>query len=92
MDENIKNLQKEVSAIKERNLRVEADKAWETSPTRILLITLIIYAIAVFVLYSIGVKEFLLSALVPAVGYYFSTQSLPFIKKWWISKFMQKKT
>ncbi len=35
MEEKLQKLEKEVAAIKERNLRVEADKAWETSSFRI---------------------------------------------------------
>ena len=84
------DIEKEIAAIKERNLRVEADKAWETSNLRILLVAAITYVIASLVLYFIGVKTFLLSALVPTVGYYLSTQSLPFIKRWWTNKFIQK--
>ncbi|NQV88151.1 MAG: hypothetical protein HQ402_01160 [Parcubacteria group bacterium] len=90
MDEKIKELEKEVGYIKERNKRVEADKAWEVSMVRMLSLTVITYIIASLVLYFIGVNNFLLSALVPALGYFLSTQSLPFIKKRWISKFISK--
>ncbi|OGY31532.1 MAG: hypothetical protein A3C02_02320 [Candidatus Andersenbacteria bacterium RIFCSPHIGHO2_02_FULL_45_11] len=79
-------LEKEIQALKERNFRVEADKAWEVSKVRIASISLITYVIAAAFLYIIGVKGFLLNALVPAVGYYLSTQSLPFVKSWWIQK------
>ncbi len=91
MEENLENIKREIAAIKERNLRVEADKAWETSGARIISITVITYIIASFVLYIIGVTTFWLSALVPTVGYYLSTRSLPFIKRWWIDKFMGSK-
>ncbi|HBB49870.1 TPA: hypothetical protein DCZ50_03225 [Candidatus Nomurabacteria bacterium] len=84
MEEKIENLGKEIEAIKERNLRVEVDKAWETSYFRILLITVITYIIAAFLLYFIGANNFLLGALVPAIGFFLSTQTLPAIKKWWI--------
>ena len=86
MEEKIENLGKEIEAIKERNLRVEVDKAWETSYFRILLITVINYIIAAFLLYFIGANNFLLGALVPAIGFFLSTQTLPAIKKWWIGR------
>ena len=73
MEEKIENLGKEIEAIKERNLRVEVDKAWETSYFRILLITVITYIIAAFLLYFIGANNFLLGALVPAIGFFLST-------------------
>ncbi|MFA5841093.1 MAG: hypothetical protein WC847_02385 [Candidatus Paceibacterota bacterium] len=87
MEERIQKLEKEVELIKERNLRVEADKAWETSYFRVLLISVIIYLIAVKVLYFIGTGNYFLNALVPPIGYFISVQSLPFIKKWWIKNF-----
>jgi hypothetical protein len=84
MEERIQNLEKEIEVIKERNTRVEADKAWETSYFRVLLISGIIYVVAVKVLHFIGSGNYFLNALVPAIGYFISVQSLPFIKKWWI--------
>lgn len=80
-------LEKEIQALKERNFRVEADKAWEVSGTRVLSIIFVTYVIAGIFLYMIGVQKFFLHALVPVAGYYLSTQSLPSIKKWWIGKF-----
>ncbi len=91
MDTNLENLEKEIESIKEWNIRVEADKAWETSVFRIASIMVITYIIASAVLYFIGADNFLLGALVPTVGYFLSTQSLPFIKKWWTNKFIQRK-
>lgn len=82
---NIQHLEREVEALKERNRRVEAEKAWETSYFRIFSIALITYIVAVVVLYTIGVVNFLLAALVPAIGYVLSTQSLPAVKRWWIA-------
>jgi len=49
---NTKNLKKEIAEIKERNKRVEADKAWETSNTRKLIIFVLTYiVISVFFLF-----------------------------------------
>jgi hypothetical protein len=91
METEITKLQKEIEIIKDRNLRVEADKAWETSMFRTVSIMLITYIIASFVLYFIGTDNFLLGALVPTVGYFLSTQSLPFIKKWWTGRYVNRK-
>lgn len=78
--------EEELSAIKERNLRVEKDKAWETSTTRTLAICVITYLVAVATLFAIGGDNIFLSALVPVFGFYLSTQSLPFIRRWWEKK------
>jgi hypothetical protein len=79
----------EIAAIKERNRRVEADKAWERSGFRILSIAAITYIIASVVMYAIGIANYLLSALIPTIGYFLSTQSLPVIKRWWIEHFFK---
>lgn len=91
MEEELVQLKKDIDLIKSRNLRVEADKAWETSSFRIVSISVITYVIASFVLYLIGANNFLLGALVPTIGYFLSTQSLPLIKKWWTNKFIEQK-
>jgi hypothetical protein len=84
MDERIGDLEREVEALKERNRRVEGDKAWETSWARMLTIALTTYIVAVVVLYIVDVADFLLAALVPTLGYVLSTQSIPVIKRWWL--------
>lgn len=86
----VEDIKKELNLIKERNKKVEADKAWETSTFRIVLISLMTYIITAVVFYFIGVKNFLVSALIPTIGYYLSMQSLPFIKKWWIEKHIKR--
>ena len=87
MDEEIK---REFDLIKERNKRVEADKAWETSKFRVFSILVMTYVVTAIVFYFLGVQNFLLNALIPTVGFYLSTQSLPFIKTWWINKYYKK--
>lgn len=84
MEERIKKIEEEIEVIKDRNKRVEADKAWETSYFRIFIISLIIYIVAVKFLYYINAENYYLNALVPPIGYFLSVQTLPFIKKWWI--------
>lgn len=76
----------EIQEIKERNRRVELDKAWETSVVRRGTIALITYGVATVWLYVIENENPLLNAVVPFGGYIFSTWSLPVIKKWWMKK------
>ncbi len=91
MDEKTTLLEKEIQGLKERNRRVESDKAWETSYFRRLTIAVSIYVVVVIVLYVIDVPNALLAAFVPPVGYILSTQSLPAIKRWWIEKLLRSK-
>lgn len=78
--------QEEIELIKERNRRVETDKAWELSWTRRLFITAITYVVAGVWLVIINESLPWLKAFVPTIGYVLSTLSLPFIKRRWIRK------
>lgn len=79
-------IQTEVLAIKERNRRVEGDKAWEISWMRRVFIAAVTYLTAGIWLMLIHDTYPWLKALVPAAGYLLSTLSLPFIKSWWLNK------
>lgn len=84
------DLKKEIQKIKKRNRRVEADKAWETSFTRKLLITIFTYlAIGVYLWY-INIPDPWLNAIVPAVAFLLSTLTMPYFKKFWI-KYVYRK-
>ncbi|OIO54127.1 hypothetical protein AUJ46_03850 [Candidatus Peregrinibacteria bacterium CG1_02_54_53] len=83
----MENLEQKIAEILERNVRVEADKAWELSWMRRLLITFLTYGIALLFLWLIENERFWLNAGVPALGYLLSTLSLPWIKQWWIRRY-----
>ena len=72
--------------IESRNSRVETDKAWEGSLCRVGSIAVMTYVIAVIVMMTISAGNPFLGACVPVVGFVLSTQTLPFLKKWWIVK------
>ncbi|MGQ0526597.1 MAG: hypothetical protein ACT4OY_00970 [Alphaproteobacteria bacterium] len=74
----------DLTDIQKRNARVEADKAWETSWTRRLLITSLTYIVVAFYLFFKEEPLFYLHALGPAGGYLLSTLSIPFFKAFWL--------
>lgn len=76
----------QIDEIKERNRRVELDKAWETSSMRRAIIASVTYIVATVWLIVIENEKPFLNALVPLGGYMLSTLSLSFVKKWWIEK------
>ena len=82
----VKDLERQIQSLQERNKRVETDKAWETSKTRKTLIALFTYlAIAVY-LWAIRVPDPWLNAVVPTVAFLLSVLTLPTFKKLWINK------
>lgn len=80
------DLAERLAAIEARNRRVEAEKAWETSWVRIGSITVGTYVTATLLLWMIDAPSPLFGALVPALGFLLSTQSLPALKRWWIHR------
>ena len=80
----LKELEEEVLKIKERNKRVELDKAWETSWTRKICIMVLTYIVVI--IYSYVIKELdnkFLSSLVPVIGFTLSTLSLGLVRNIW---------
>ena len=83
---SVQELESEINQLKNRNKKVEADKAWETSWTRKILIAVLTYfVIGIFFYYS-GVSQPFKNALVPSLAFILSTLSIPFFKNFWIKK------
>jgi len=78
------SMEDRIVKIEERNLRVEADKAWETSWTRRGLLALFTYLAIGSYLWAIGVSLPWMNAVVPAIGFMLSTLTMPYFKKWWL--------
>lgn len=80
----LEQIKKDIAEIKERNARVEKDKAWETSSARKILIAILTYiVIVIFFLFSRLPNPFV-NAIVPTLGFVLSTASIPYFKKIWI--------
>ena len=85
MDE-IEQLKNELREIKERNKRVELDKAWETSIFRKVLVGVLTYAVIVLFFIVADFPKPFVSAIVPTIGFILSTLSIPFFKNYWFKK------
>lgn len=83
MDE-LEQIKKDIREIKERNARVEEDKAWETSLFRKVLVAVLTYAVIVVFFFFAGLDEPFINAIVPTVGFVLSTLSIPVFKKFWV--------
>lgn len=85
------NLKIEIDKIKERNARVEADKAWETSWTRKLLILVLTYFVVVIFFLITDLAKPFINSLVPTLGFFLSTLTVPWVKTTWLKR-KNKKT
>ena len=80
----IRDLEKNVEDILERNKRVELDKKWETCMTRKVCIAVLTYIVVI--IYSALISKtanVFLSSLVPVMGFLLSTLSLKAVRKVW---------
>jgi hypothetical protein len=80
------SVEERLEAVDRRNVRVESDKAWETSWTRRGLIAGITYLCAFILLNIVGHEGAWKHAFVPALGYLLSTLTLPTAKKIWLER------
>lgn len=85
--DNIKHLQNEITALKSRNQKVEANKAWETSLTKKIILVLLTYAVIVITLYALGLPNPFTNAIIPSIAFFLSTLTLPLFKKFWVKMF-----
>lgn len=81
------NLEKEILSIKERNKKVEADKAWETSLYRKAIIMVLTYFTVVIFFYAAKIEKPFINAIVPSMAFLISTFTLPFFRKIWLNYF-----
>lgn len=82
----IEELQNEIEDIKKRNKLVEANKAWETSRTRKVIILLLTYIVMVIFFYFAQLPKPLINAIVPSIAFVLSTLTIPLFKKWWLKR------
>lgn len=83
-DERLQKLENQIRQINDRNVKVELDKAWETSNFRILCVCALTWIIMSLVFWIIGVKDCFTNAIIPTLGFYLSNRSLPILKKRWV--------
>ena len=87
---SIQYLESEINKINERNKRVEADKAWETSFFRKFIIALLTYAVIVIFFFAAGLPKPFINPIVPTAGFILSTLSISFIKNIWVKRYFKK--
>jgi uncharacterized membrane-anchored protein len=81
---SIRQLEEDINKIKARNKKVEADKAWETSWFRRILVFVLTYIIVVIFFIFAEIQKPFLNAVVPALAFVLSTLTMPFFKKFWM--------
>jgi len=80
----LEQLNQEIEIIKERNKKVEAEKAWETSLIRKILIFTLTYFVIVLFFHFADLPHPFLNSIVPALAFLISTLSVPIFKKLWL--------
>ena len=86
----MKDIEKRLDAIEQRNKKVGLDKAWETSLSRKIIIAILTYTTIVLFFFVAQLPKPFINSIIPTAGFVLSTLSLPFFKKLWI-KYRAKK-
>ena len=86
----MKDFEKRLETIEQRNKKVELDKAWEASWTRRIIIAILTYLIIVLFFYFAQFPKPFINSIVPTVGFILSTLSLPFFKRLWLKYRIKK--
>lgn len=84
--DDLQQLKNDIEQIKQRNARVEADKAWETSLARKILVAVLTYIVVVLFFSVAKLPKPFINAIVPTLGFVLSTLSVPFFKKLWLKR------
>ncbi|MFI3241655.1 MAG: hypothetical protein R3Y43_03725 [Alphaproteobacteria bacterium] len=84
------NIEQEIEKIKQRNTKVEADKAWEVSRIRKLIVAFLTYFVMICVMFSLGLDSPFIGAIIPTLGFLLSTVGADLIKKIWVNKVYKK--
>lgn len=87
---SFEELKEEIDKLKKRNKRVEADKAWETSWVRKIIISILTYIVIVIFFYYADFPNPLINAIVPALAFILSTLTIPIFKKLWMKYFYKR--
>jgi hypothetical protein len=82
---SLDDVERRVTRIEERNLRVELDKSWETSLSRKLIVSALTYAVIVSFFVFAGLPNPLYNSVVPTLAFLISTLSLPVFKRVWLN-------
>lgn len=83
------DIKQEIQQLKQRNKKVELDKAWETSITRKVIIAILTYIVIVIFFMMANLPNPYVNAIIPTLAFILSTLSLPLFKKIW-AKFKQE--
>jgi len=87
---DVQKIERDIKDIQQRNKAVEADKAWETSLMRRIVLMLFTYFILSIYMLAIDIPRPWLNSIVPTIGFLLSTLSLPWFRKIWQKYFYNK--
>ncbi len=84
--EELQQLKQEIERIQTRNRRVDADKAWETSLSRRVLVAFLTYCVVALFFLMAEMSRPFVGAVVPTIGFIVSTLTISQFKSYWVQK------
>ncbi len=87
---SLEQLEQEINRIKERNRRVEGDKAWEVSTARKIVIAVITFILVYAFFLAAKLPDPFINSCIAVIGFILSTLTIPIFKNLWL-KYLYKK-
>lgn len=84
-------IEERLEKIEERNKKVEADKAWEVSFSRKVVVAGLTYLVICIFFITIDLPRPWVNAIVPTLGFVLSTLSLRYFKRLWVTRWYHNK-
>ena len=88
---NPNDLEQRIAAIEQRNVRVEADKAWEVSWERRVVVAVVTYFVTDAAFRYGDVTQPWLAGILASLGYIVSTFTMPVIRSHWVKHLLEKR-
>ena len=84
------NLEERIAKIEARNHKVEADKAWELSYSRRIILFTLTYIGTGIALQILRLPDPWINAFIASIGFLLSTLVLPWFRNFWIKYIYRK--
>ncbi len=81
---DFENIKEQLDQIKQRNKRVELDKAWELSWTRKFIVAFLTYVVVVCFFVFAELPDPFVNSIVPALAFIISNLSMSVFKSLWL--------
>lgn len=87
MNQKLEQIEDDIKKLKQRNKKVEQNKAWEVSIARKSILSILIYICVLICFLYLDISNPFFNAIIPTTAFILSTMSMTWFKYLWLNKF-----